>query len=58
MLEAIQHDVILFRADRSALKRRCSAMAGEIVRKIGGRDAAIDRSRPGISLAVAALFAG
>ncbi|MCE7030090.1 Uma2 family endonuclease [Jiella avicenniae] len=57
-LESVEHYLVLFPAEGRVLHQFRSSTPGEIVSRILGKDARIDLTPPGITVAVEALFAG
>lgn len=57
-LESVEHYLVLFPGEGRVLHQFRSQTPGEIVSRILGKDAAIELTPPGITLAVEAFFAG
>ncbi len=57
-LESIEHYLVLFPAEGRVLHQFRASTPGEIISRILGKDAQIDLTPPGITVAVEALFAG
>ncbi|NDW06544.1 Uma2 family endonuclease [Jiella pacifica] len=57
-LASVEHYLVLFPAEGRVLHQFRSQTPGEIVSRILGRDATIELTPPGITIAVEALFAG